>query len=153
MFTMLGISLFFNKGLMRLGNLLFIAGVPLTIGPGRTAGYFLQPRKARATACLGLGVFLVMVGWPIFGIALEIFGLLNLFGNMFPVLMVLLRQLPGVGSLLGDGGSGRRNNKSRRENDYYERDRDRYSEDRYEYGGDRRGADEDDYMMEGDRYK
>ena len=54
-FTLLGISLFFNKTLMRLGNLLFIVGVPLFIGPGRTTGYFLQPKKARATGCLGLG--------------------------------------------------------------------------------------------------
>ena len=56
--TVLGVGLFFNKMLMRLGNLFFVAGVPMTIGPGRTAGYFFQPKKARATACLTSGIIL-----------------------------------------------------------------------------------------------
>ena len=127
-FTLLGMSLFFNKTLMRMGNLLFIVGVPMTIGPGRTAGYFLQPKKARATGCLGTGIFLVMVGWPILGIALEIFGLLNLFGNMFPFLMVILKQMPVVGTLLegvGDGGSNKKKKPSRNGNRYSSRSEER----------------------------
>lgn len=120
--TMLGISLFFNKTLMRLGNLLFIAGVPMTIGPTRTAGYFLKPEKIRATGCLGLGIFLVFVGHPVFGIALEVFGLLNLFGNMFPFLMAIAKQMPILGSILNSG-----NNNSRRE----ARTRYRDEDDRY----------------------
>jgi len=124
---------------MRLGNLLFIAGVPMTIGPGRTAGYFFQPKKSRATACLALGIFLVFIGSPVFGILLEIFGLLNLFGNMFPLLKMMIKTLPGVGSLLGDGGRGARRDDSNRDSyeddqgyvDNYEQGRDdRYYRDR-----------------------
>jgi hypothetical protein len=121
-FTALGITLFFNKTLMRLGNLLFVCGIPLMIGPGRTLGYFLQPKKARATGCLVCGIFLVLVGHPVIGILLEVFGLLNLFGNMFPVLMLMARNLPVVGSLFGgdNGSSGsRRKEKRSREDDYY----------------------------------
>jgi hypothetical protein len=123
-FTLLGISLFFNKTLMRLGNLLFIAGVPLFVGPGRTTGYFLQPKKARATGCLALGIFLVFIGWPILGICLEAFGILNLFGNMFPVFMVLLKQMPIFGSLMkGASNSGRTySNKGSRSRDSYRYD-------------------------------
>lgn len=132
--TMLGISLFFNKTLMRLGNLLFIAGVPMTLGPTRTMGYFLKPEKARATICLALGIFLVFIGWPIFGIALELFGLLNLFGNMFPFAMAVLKQMPIVGSLLNNNSNkkdgGRRSR--RRDDRYYEDDRyDGREEERY----------------------
>ncbi|KAL3823225.1 hypothetical protein ACHAXA_003504 [Cyclostephanos tholiformis] len=105
-FTVLGITLFFNKTLMRLGNILFVIGVPLLIGPGRTAGYFLQPRKARATGCLGCGIFLVLVGHPVIGILLEVFGLLNLFGNMFPLVRMMAKNLPVVGGLFGGGGGG-----------------------------------------------
>lgn len=135
-FTMVGMSLFFNKSLMRIGNLLFIVGIPMTIGPGRTAGYFLQPKKARATGCLMAGIFLVMVGWPIFGIALEIFGLLNLFGNMFPVAMVLLKQLPIFGTLLNknnnsSGGSRKQKKSSQYNDNYQDQDYDdRYQDDR-----------------------
>jgi len=144
-FTMLGISLFFNKALMRLGNLLFIAGIPMTIGPGRTAGYFLQPKKARATGCIILGIFLVMVGWPIVGIVFEIFGMLNLFGNMFPMLMIILKQLPFVKSILGDGKTSSKSNKGystayeyetsdrdeREDGHYNERERNESTSERY----------------------
>jgi hypothetical protein len=116
--TVLGVSLFFNKTLMRLGNLCFVFGSVLTLGPGRTASYFLQPKKARATACLVMGLLLVFVGWPVLGIVLEIFGLLNLFGNMFPLAMAILRQMPFIGPLLkGDFGNNKNGN-SRRD-DYY----------------------------------
>ena len=131
-FTMLGVSLFFNKSLMRLGNLMFISGIPMTLGPGRTVGYFLQPKKARATGCLIAGIFLVMVGWPVFGIALEIFGLLNLFGNMFPVLMVLLKQVPVVGNLFNnDSNKSRPRSQPQRydNDDNYRNDNDRNYDD------------------------
>ena len=146
-FTLLGISLFFNKTLMRLGNLLFIAGVPLFIGPGRTTGYFLQPKKARATGCLAFGIFLVMAGWPIFGIALEAFGILNLFGNMFPVFMVLLKQMPVVGSLLKGSTNARPNNSRKKAAASTYRDTYRYDEEEEDrYAKDR----DDDYRQ--DRY-
>ena len=96
----------------------------MTLGPGRTAGYFFQPKKARATACLGSGIFLVFVGWPILGLALEIFGLLNLFGNMFPFAMALLRQMPIIGPMLrgefGSNGGGSGGLEGRRRNDPYD---------------------------------
>ncbi|KAL3790517.1 hypothetical protein HJC23_007666 [Cyclotella cryptica] len=125
-FTALGITLFFNKTLMRLGNLLFVCGVPLMIGPGRTLGYFLQPKKARATGCLVCGIFLVLVGHPVIGILLEIFGLLNLFGNMFPVLLMMAKNLPIVGGLLGGDSSPSRSRRERRRED------DEYNSNRYE---------------------
>lgn len=125
--TMLGISLFFNKALMRLGNLLFIAGVAITMGITRTMSFFLKPEKMRATICLGIGIFLVFIGSPVFGIVLEVFGLLNLFGNMFPMLMAIARTLPGIGPLLSNSNnsnkskrSGRSYDDGRRRNDYYD---------------------------------
>mmetsp|Transcript_9271 Transcript_9271/g.23048 ORF Transcript_9271/g.23048 Transcript_9271/m.23048 type:complete len:311 (-) Transcript_9271:114-1046(-) len=134
--TILGASLFFNKTLMRLGNLFFVVGVPMTLGPGRTMGYFLQPKKARATGCLIAGITLVFIGWPIFGIILEVFGLLNLFGNMFPMAMMIIKQMPVIGPLL-KGNAGKKNESN---NDRgYGGGRDRYDDDdRYDdrYGGD-----------------
>jgi hypothetical protein len=136
--TLAGMSLFFNKTLMRLGNLFFVAGVPMTIGPGRTAGYFFQPKKARATACLAVGIFLVFVGHPILGIVLEGFGLLNLFGNMFPVAMAILKTMPVIGPLLKGEAGGRRkasNNSNDRYDDRYDRN-DNYNDDRNYYQDD-----------------
>jgi hypothetical protein len=136
-FTLLGISLFFNKTLMRLGNLLLIVGVPLFIGPGRTTGYFLQPKKARATGCLGLGIFLVFIGWPVFGIALETFGIMNLFGNLFPVLMLMVKQMPIIGNLFDKKENPKRKQSASSRNNY----RDSYS---YDDEEDDRYANRDD---------
>jgi hypothetical protein len=135
-FTLLGISLFFNKTLLRMGNLLFISGVPLILGPSRTAGYFFQPTKARATGCLILGIFFVLAGRPILGMALEIFGIMNLFGNLFPLLMVMLRQVPFLGDLLpsGNNGGGKRRRPTRERREYYE-DRPYYEDDRSSQDG------------------
>ena len=125
---------------MRLGNLMFIMGIPTSIGPKRTAGYFFQPQKTRATACLFAGIFLVFVGWPIFGIALEIFGVLNLFGNMFPMFWAIFKNMPIVSSIVkstgaNGGGSGSRSRQppsSYRDRDYPS-SRDPYYEDRQGY--------------------
>lgn len=146
--TILGASLFFNKTLMRLGNLFFVAGVPMTLGPGRTAGYFFQPKKARATGCLAAGVILVFIGWPILGIILEVFGLLNLFGNMFPMAMMIMKNMPVIGPLL-KGNAGKKSNNNDRYGggrDRYDDD-DRYQDDRYDdsyYNNDRGYPDDDD---------
>ena len=134
--TILGVSLFFNKTLMRLGNLFFVAGVPMTIGPGRTAGYFFQPKKARATACLAAGMMLVFVGWPIFGIILEAFGLLNLFGNLFPMALMIMKQMPVIGPMLKGnlGNSKNKNDGHSGGSDRYD-DYNRYQDDRDQYDG------------------
>ena len=132
--SMLGVSLFFNKALMRMGNLLFILGVPMMLGPTRTMGYFLKPEKFRATACLALGIFLVLVGSPVFGIALEIFGLLNLFGNMFPLVMAVAKNMPFIGPLLSGNKNGDNNNNNNRySTNRGRRDRDQYEDDPYYY--------------------
>jgi hypothetical protein len=100
--TMLGVTMFFNAGLLRLGNLLFLAGLPLIIGPGRTVTYFSKRARLRATATFLVGVFLVIfAGWPVIGLLVEAFGFLNLFGNLFPLLKGVIRQMPFAGDVLG----------------------------------------------------
>ena len=47
-----------------------------------------------------IGILLVFWGKPRVGILCEIFGLLNLFGNMFPVLLALARRLPVISSII-----------------------------------------------------
>ena len=49
MATMLGISLFFEKNLIRVGNILLVLGAPIVVGPARASRYVLAPAKLRAT--------------------------------------------------------------------------------------------------------
>lgn len=134
--TFLGITMFFNRTLLRLGNLLFIAGVPMTLGPTRTFGYFVKPEKFRATACLAVGIFLVFRGSPLFGIILEFFGLLNLFGNMFPMVWMFAKNIPVLGPILKTtSGEGSKKRKQRNEYEPTYEDEADYDGSDYQYGG------------------
>jgi len=122
-FTMMaGIASFFNKFLLRLSHILICVGAPLIFGPGRVAGYFLNPKKSRATITFGAGLFLVMVGHPFLGMILEVFGFLNLFGNMFPLLKVMLRTVPGIGNLFDRSADNDRRKRARSYQDDYQDD-------------------------------
>eukprot|EP00614_Pseudopedinella_elastica_P004601 CAMPEP_0172605142 /NCGR_PEP_ID=MMETSP1068-20121228/25378_1 /TAXON_ID=35684 /ORGANISM="Pseudopedinella elastica, Strain CCMP716" /LENGTH=195 /DNA_ID=CAMNT_0013407439 /DNA_START=156 /DNA_END=743 /DNA_ORIENTATION=- len=119
--TFLGIMLFFNSTLLRLGNLLFVSGLPLIIGPDRTIAYFTRRERWRATITFLVGMFLVLIaGWPVTGLSVEAFGFLNLFGNLFPLLRSLLGRLPVAGDLLGGRNKRRQDYDTRGYEDYYE---------------------------------
>jgi hypothetical protein len=54
LFSFLGIIFFFDKGLLAMGNILFIAGVTLTIGLKSTISFFLKPRNYKVLFALFL---------------------------------------------------------------------------------------------------
>jgi len=99
-FTFFGVLLFFDRGLLAIGNLLFLAGVTLVIGFRKTFSFFFQKRKLRGTFCFLGGILLVIVGWTVIGMCIEGFGFINLFGDFFPVVFSFLRRLPIVGHIL-----------------------------------------------------
>ncbi|KAI0930234.1 hypothetical protein AcW1_008976 [Taiwanofungus camphoratus] len=100
LFMLLGVILFFDGALLALGNLLFLAGLTLIIGPHKTFYFFARKQKIRGTVCFFGGILLVFLKWPSVGVVVETFGFLNLFGDFFPVILTFLRQVPGVGHLL-----------------------------------------------------
>jgi hypothetical protein len=51
-----GIILFFDGPLLALGNILFLSGLPLIIGPTRTFYFFSRKEKWRGTVCFFLGM-------------------------------------------------------------------------------------------------
>jgi hypothetical protein len=60
LFTMLGVLLFFDGGLLAVGNLLFLSGVSLILGFERTKNLFFKPEKLRGSAMFFAGTFLVI---------------------------------------------------------------------------------------------
>ncbi|KAG8741085.1 Golgi Transport [Ceratobasidium sp. 414] len=96
----LGVMLFFDGGLLALGNILFVSGLTLIIGPTKTFYFFARKQKLRGTLCFIGGILLVFFKWPFVGMLIETFGFLNLFGDFFPVIVTFLRQLPFIGTLL-----------------------------------------------------
>mmetsp|Transcript_13944 Transcript_13944/g.20858 ORF Transcript_13944/g.20858 Transcript_13944/m.20858 type:complete len:204 (-) Transcript_13944:168-779(-) len=98
--TILGMILFFEKNLLRLGNILFIAGISMVIGPQRVGQFFFQPKRLQSTAIFMLGLFMVLTGRSKLGIIFEVLGLLNLFGNVLPLVLAMLKTLPVVGDII-----------------------------------------------------
>lgn len=89
-FMFLGVVMFFDGGLLALGNILFIAGLTLIIGPQKTFYFFARKNKMRGTACFFGGILLVFFKRPFIGMLIETFGFLNLFGLVFPSIFGLI---------------------------------------------------------------
>ncbi|KAJ3733726.1 Got1-domain-containing protein [Lentinula guzmanii] len=100
LFMLLGVMLFFDGALLALGNILFVSGLTLIIGPRKTFYFFARKEKLRGSICFIGGILLVFFKWPFFGMIIETFGFLNLFGDFFPVVITFMRQLPFIGTVL-----------------------------------------------------
>jgi hypothetical protein len=107
LFLFLGMLLFFDKALLALGNVLFLAGITLLIGTRKTLVFFFRKSKRRGTACFAFGIILVLINWPVIGMLIEIFGIFNLFGNFFPIVISILRGFPIIGNILNAPGVSR----------------------------------------------
>ena len=99
-FVLLGIAFFFDSALIAIGNLLFLVGLCFSIGLKRTLNLFTRRDRIRGTVCFVLGIVLVLLRWGLFGIVLEGFGFLNLFGNFLPIVLTVGRQIPGLSVVL-----------------------------------------------------
>ncbi|GMJ11657.1 hypothetical protein HRI_004834900 [Hibiscus trionum] len=98
-FSFLGVIFFFDKGLLAMGNILFISGVSLTIGLKSTMQFFMKPQNFKGTISFGVGFFFVVIGWPIIGMILETYGFVVLFSGFWPTLAVFLQRIPILGWL------------------------------------------------------
>ena len=72
----------------------------LVIGVQSTVSFFFQAKKWKGTTCFLGGILLVLIGWPIIGILVELFGFINLFGNFFPNVLRVASRLPIIGNIL-----------------------------------------------------
>ncbi|KAG7653213.1 Vesicle transport protein Got1/SFT2-like [Arabidopsis suecica] len=99
-FTFLGVILYFDRGLLALGNLFWLIGVGLLLGWQSTWRVFTNVNNLRGTVCFVLGLFLIFVRWPIVGIILEIYGVIVLFGGFWSTVKAFLSQIPFVGWII-----------------------------------------------------
>jgi len=99
-FLFLGMLMLFDKGLLAIGNILFLSGLAFVIGLERTFRFFFQSHKIRGTASFFGGIVIVLFGWPLIGMCLEIYGFVVLFSGFFPVVINFLRRVPVIGLVL-----------------------------------------------------
>jgi hypothetical protein len=83
-FMMLGILLFFDSGLIAIGDILFLASFPFLVGVQSSLNLF-NPFKVgnswRGIAAFALGIVLVLCRWATVGMILQAFGLIEMFGR------------------------------------------------------------------------
>lgn len=99
-FLALGIFLLLDAPLLALGNVQLALGICLLVGPLNLASFFFQRKRLHATACFVVGMWLVFKRWATIGLVVEAFGILNLFGNFFPVITTVARNLPIIGPIM-----------------------------------------------------
>ena len=119
-FLFLGVIFFFDSAMLALGDILFLTGLTLTIGVSRTLRFFSRPDRMRGIISFFGGIFLVMFRWPVVGMICQLYGLVYLFGQFFPIAAASMKEMPVIGqvfkipaiekffSSFGQGGDGRR---------------------------------------------
>lgn len=119
-FLFLGVLFLFDSTLLALGDILFLTGLTFTIGASRTVRFFSRKDRIRGIIAFFGGVALVLFRWPMIGMVLQVYGLVYLFGQFFPIAAASLKDVPVVGSVFrqpsverffssfGRGGAGDR---------------------------------------------
>lgn len=74
-----GVLLFFDGGLLALGNILLLIGIAFVMGYQKLLRFVGKRNKGGLAAFL-LGVALIFLGFSKIGIVVEAFGFVNLFG-------------------------------------------------------------------------
>ena len=90
--------MFFDRAMLAMGNILFIIGLTLIIGPQKTITFFFsRPSKYKGTAAFIAGITLILLRWPFFGFLIELYGILVLFGDFFATIAGFVGNVPVVG--------------------------------------------------------
>ncbi|POS81179.1 Got1-like family protein [Diaporthe helianthi] len=109
-----GVMLFFDRAMLAMGNILFLIGLTIIIGPQKTLLFFARKQKAKGTAAFFGGLILILLRWPLIGFCIELYGIMVLFGDFFGTIAAFARSAPIVGPYIGLvidrlGMGGRRN--------------------------------------------
>lgn len=99
-FLFLGCIFLFDSAMLALGDILFLIGLTLTIGVSRTIRFFSRPDRIQGIVAFFGGIFLVMVRWPILGMIGQLYGLVYLFGQFFPIAAQSMQDTPVIGQVL-----------------------------------------------------
>lgn len=90
----------FDSAFLAMGNVLFMIGLMLIMGPYKTLYFFMRPQKLRGSICFLIGIILILLKHSFFGFIIETFGILGLFGEFFATMVQFLRTLPFIGPFL-----------------------------------------------------
>ncbi|KAK3903903.1 Got1/Sft2-like family-domain-containing protein [Staphylotrichum tortipilum] len=96
-----GVVLFFDRAMLAMGNILFLIGLTIIIGPQKTALFFARRQKLKGTAAFFGGLALIILRWPLIGFLVELYGIVILFGDFLGTVAGFARNVPVVGPYIG----------------------------------------------------
>ena len=100
LFLFAGILMFFDRSMLAMGNILFLIGLTLIIGPQKTFIFFARRNKLKGTAAFTAGILLILLRWPLMGFLVETYGIFVLFGDFFATIASFAGNIPVVGPYL-----------------------------------------------------
>lgn len=113
LFLIGGVFLFFDRAMLAMGNILFLIGLTIIIGPAKTLLFFARKQKAKGTAAFFGGLALILLKWPLIGFCVELYGIMVLFGDFLGTIATFATNIPVVGPYIAivveRTGLGRRN--------------------------------------------
>ncbi|KAG9240992.1 Got1/Sft2-like family-domain-containing protein [Calycina marina] len=100
-FLIAGVLMFFDRSMLAMGNILFLIGLTIIIGPAKTAAFFARRQKMRGTAAFFSGLALILLRWAFVGFLVELYGIFILFGDFLGTIFGFARNVPVVGPWIG----------------------------------------------------
>jgi hypothetical protein len=101
LFMTLGIISFFDRSLLAMGNILFLIGIPLILGPYKTLAFFARREKLKGTGAFVAGILLILLRWAFIGFLVEGYGIFVLFGDFLWTIAGYVQNVPVVGPWVG----------------------------------------------------
>jgi len=93
--------MFFDRAMLAMGNILFLLGLTIIIGPQKTALFFARRQKLKGTAAFFAGLCLILMRWALVGFLVELYGIFILFGDFLGTIAGFARNVPIVGPWIG----------------------------------------------------
>jgi hypothetical protein len=71
----------------------YVPGLACCLGLDKTFAFFAQRDRLKGTTAFLGGIVTVLLGWPIVGMIIELYGFVALFGGFLPLVISFLRQV------------------------------------------------------------
>eukprot|EP01017_Pseudomicrothorax_dubius_P030939 TRINITY_DN389_c0_g1_i4.p1 TRINITY_DN389_c0_g1~~TRINITY_DN389_c0_g1_i4.p1 ORF type:complete len:141 (+),score=29.87 TRINITY_DN389_c0_g1_i4:139-561(+) len=102
LFFTLGVLLIFDRSLILMANMCFLAGLYALVGFSRSLNFFIKKGKLKGGVLYFLGFLIIVFRHPFIGFCLQIYGILVLFKSFIPFLYEWSYNIPFVGPHIRD---------------------------------------------------
>ena len=96
----LGVLLFFERKLLAVGSLALVCGIVVILGAKRAVMFFSTKGKWKGSVFFFLGFVIIIIGWPMIGFLVEMYGAFVLFANFITSVISYLKMVSAASEVL-----------------------------------------------------